>query len=138
MDSFFDQQGARKILYAIARTRPRDSSWNQELTSPSPVGGPKSVDRFWGPPDMMSSSEGERGSWKSRHSKGGCLNFMLQISSKCGQGEGVKKSQKIANVINVCSLAMLSKSVFLRLCPVASCEAPFLSRALPSPPHSPT
>ena len=32
-------------------------------------------------PDMMSASEG---AWKSGRSKGGCVNFILQISSKCG------------------------------------------------------
>ena len=33
-------------------------------------------------------------------SKGGCVNLVLQISPKCGQGgEGVKKSQNFADVI---------------------------------------
>ena len=27
-------------------------------------------------------------SWKSGHSKGGCVNLILQISSKCGQRGG--------------------------------------------------
>ena len=36
-----------------------------------------------GPQDMMSAT-GERGSWKSN--KRGGVNFILQISSKCGQG----------------------------------------------------
>ena len=50
---------------------------------------------------MMSASEGGGGSWKSGHSKGGCVNCILQISSKCGQGgEGVKKSENFADVIN--------------------------------------
>ena len=31
------------------------------------------------PPDMMSASEVGRGSWKSGLSKGGCVNFVLQI-----------------------------------------------------------
>ena len=44
---------------------------------------------------MMSASGG--GSWKSRCSKGGCVNFILQISSKCGQGEkGVKKKLRMS------------------------------------------
>ena len=37
--------------------------------------------------DVYTPLEGE-GSWKSRHGKGGCINFILQISSKCGQGGG--------------------------------------------------
>ena len=39
---------------------------------------------------MMSASEGEGGSWKSGRSKGGCEDFKLHISSKCGQGRGSK------------------------------------------------
>ena len=35
--------------------------------------------------DMMSASEGGGGSWKSGCTKGGCMNFILQISSKFGQ-----------------------------------------------------
>ena len=59
-----------------------------------------------GPPDMMSASEGGGGSWKSRHSRGDCVNFVVQISSKCGQGgEGVKKSENFADVIYGRSLA---------------------------------
>ena len=50
---------------------------------------------------LMSASEGGGGSWKSGHSKGGCMNFILQISSKW---EGVKKPENIADVINGCSL----------------------------------
>ena len=54
---------------------------------------------------MMSASEGGGGSWKSGHSKGGCVNFVVEISSKYGQGwEGVKKSEQFADVINGCSL----------------------------------
>ena len=54
---------------------------------------------------MMSALEGGGGSCKSGRSKGGCMNFILQISSKCGQGEkGVKKSQNFADVINGSSL----------------------------------
>ena len=45
-------------------------------------------------PDMMSASEGE-GAWKSGRSKGSCGNFILQISSKCGQGGRGFKSSKI-------------------------------------------
>ena len=37
---------------------------------------------------MMSTSEVGEGSWKSGRSKGGYVNFTLQISSKCRQGEG--------------------------------------------------
>ena len=37
---------------------------------------------------MMSASEGGGGSWKSGCGKGGCLNFIALIRSKCGQGEG--------------------------------------------------
>ena len=51
---------------------------------------------------MMSALKGG-GSWKSGRSKGGCVNFILQISSKCGQGgEGVKKSDNFADVISGC------------------------------------
>ena len=32
---------------------------------------------LWGHPDKMSVSEGWRGSWKSRRSKGGCVNFVV-------------------------------------------------------------
>ena len=40
-----------------------------------------------GHPDMMSTHQGlGRGSGKSGRSKGGCMNFILQISSKCGRG----------------------------------------------------
>ena len=39
------------------------------------------------PPDMTSASMWRVGSWKSGRSKGSCVNFMLQISSKCGQGD---------------------------------------------------
>ena len=54
---------------------------------------------------MMSASEGGGGSWKSGRSKGGSVNFILQISSKCGQGwEGVKNPENFADVINESSL----------------------------------
>ena len=60
-------------------------------------------------PDMMSAWEGGGGSWKSGRSKGGRVNFILQISSKYGQGgEGVKKSENFADVINGCSLTLVS------------------------------
>ena len=50
---------------------------------------------------MMSASEGGGKSWKSGRNKGGCVNFILQISSKCGQeGEGVKKSENFADIIS--------------------------------------
>ena len=49
-------------------------------------------------PDMMSASEGGGGSWKCGRSKGGFVNFILQISSKCGQG-GRGKSKNFADVI---------------------------------------
>ena len=35
-----------------------------------------------GPPDIMSASEGEKGSWKSWHSKGGCINFIIRCISQ--------------------------------------------------------
>ena len=48
---------------------------------------------------MMSASEG--GSWKSGRSKGGCVNFILQISSKCGQGgRGSKNPKFCVYIIN--------------------------------------
>ena len=52
-------------------------------------------------PDMMSASEGEGVSWKSRCSMGGCVNFVLQIS---GQGGGGKKSENSADIISGRSL----------------------------------
>ena len=52
---------------------------------------------------MMSSSEGERGSWKSRCSKGGFVKYVEEISSECGQGGGVRNT--FANVIYGRSLA---------------------------------
>ena len=42
-----------------------------------------------GLPYMMSTSE-ER-SWKSKRSKGGCVNSIVQIRSKCGQKGGGQK-----------------------------------------------
>ena len=44
---------------------------------------------------MYSASDWGGGSWKSGHSKGGCVNFILQISSKCGQGGRWSKYPKI-------------------------------------------
>ena len=42
-----------------------------------------------------------RGSWKSRCSKGCCMNFIVGISSKCGRkGEGVKISKIFVDLIN--------------------------------------
>ena len=49
---------------------------------------------------MMFALEGGRGRWKSRHSEGGCVNFMAHIRSECGQvGEGVEKSKNNLDVI---------------------------------------
>ena len=54
---------------------------------------------------MMDASEGGGGSLKGGHSKGGCVNFILQISFKCGQREeGVKKAENFVDDINGCSL----------------------------------
>ena len=36
----------------------------------------------------MSATEGGAVSWKSGRSKGGCVNLIVQIRSKCGQGRG--------------------------------------------------
>ena len=49
-------------------------------------------------PDMMSASEGVVGSWKSRHNKGGCLNFQQKSDPNANKGEGVKKSENSANI----------------------------------------
>ena len=54
----------------------------------------KQVQSGKGLPDMMSAPDGGRGSKKSGQSKGGCVNYMLQIRSKCGQGGGGQKIQK--------------------------------------------
>ena len=63
-------------------------------------------------PDMMSASEGGGGLWKSRRSKGGCVNCIVEISSKCGQGgEGVKKSENFADVINGSPLEKMDKKL---------------------------
>ena len=45
-------------------------------------------------PDMMSALEGVM------EKRGGCVNFTLQISSKCRQGGADKKSENFANVID--------------------------------------
>ena len=42
---------------------------------------------------MMSAPGGR--SWKSGHSKGGCVNFIFKFSSKCGRGERGSKNPKI-------------------------------------------
>ena len=53
------------------------------------------------PPDMMFASEGRGGSWNSRQSKGVCVNFILQIRSKCRQGKGGQKFRKeVADIIS--------------------------------------
>ena len=46
------------------------------------------------------------------------MNFILQISSKCGQGGGevVKKSKIFADVINECSLTERSVGILIRFC----------------------
>ena len=50
---------------------------------------------------MMSASEGGGGSWKSGRSKGGCVNFIVQTSCQARtRGEGVKKSENFADVID--------------------------------------
>ena len=54
-------------------------------------------------PDMMTASEGGHGKANILHSKGGCMNLILQISANRRQG-GVKKSENFAGVINGCSL----------------------------------
>ena len=55
---------------------------------------------------MMSSSEGEGGHGKA--DIGGCMNFVLQISSKCGQGGSESKNtQNFANFINGCFLKVM-------------------------------
>ena len=68
-------------------------------------------------PDMMFASEGGGGSWKSARSKGDCVNFSLQISSKCVQGgEGVKTSKNFVDVINGCSLTLLKHARLISWC----------------------
>ena len=53
-----------------------------------------------GPPDMMSASVGEGGVMESRCSKGGRVNFLICISSKCGQeGRGSKKNNMLMDII---------------------------------------
>ena len=52
----------------------------------------------------MSASEGGGGHGKANIVRGGCVNFILQISSKCGLGKGVIKSEILADVINGSSL----------------------------------
>ena len=47
-----------------------------------------------GTSSMMSASEGGEGVMEKQHRKGGCLNYILQISSKCGQGGGGQKNRK--------------------------------------------
>ena len=44
------------------------------------------------------------GSRKSRHSKGSCVNLVLEISPKCGQGgSGLKIPKKIGDILHVWS-----------------------------------
>ena len=43
----------------------------------------------------MSAFEGGGRSWKSGHSNGGCVNFILQISFKCGHGVRGPKNPNI-------------------------------------------
>ena len=40
-----------------------------------------------------------RGTWKRGCSKGGCMNFIVQISSKCEKGEGIKKSKIVLDIL---------------------------------------
>ena len=51
---------------------------------------------------MMSALEAGGRSWKSRRSKGGCANLILQ--SVPNADKGVKKSKYFADVIYGCSL----------------------------------
>ena len=51
-------------------------------------------------PDMMSASKGGKGSLKSGHSKGGCVNFIHKSVPNADKGEGVEKSENLADVIN--------------------------------------
>ena len=44
---------------------------------------------------MMSAFEGGRGLWKSGRSKRGCVTFILQLSSKCGQGGRGSENSKM-------------------------------------------
>ena len=61
-----------------------------------------------------------RSSCKSRHSKGGCVNFILQTSSKCGQGgRGCKNPTRLYT--------------YLRTCGVLVLHTPYLGVALPNP-----
>ena len=57
---------------------------------------------------------GGGGSWKSGCRKGGCVNLILQISSKCEQRRGVKESEKFADVINACSLIKWERFFFFQ------------------------
>ena len=55
---------------------------------------------------MTSAPRGGGGEWKSGQSKGGCMNFIVQISCPARtRGEGVKKSGNFADVINGWPLA---------------------------------
>ena len=44
---------------------------------------------------MMSAPDREGMSWKSRCSRGGCMNYILKISSNYGQGGRGSKKPKI-------------------------------------------
>ena len=53
---------------------------------------------------MMSASKGAEGLWKSRQSKGGCVNkFSINQFQKRTSGRGVKKSEYFADIIHGCS-----------------------------------
>ena len=63
-----------------------------------------------GLPDMLSASEGRGGHGKlDIVSKGGCVNFMLQISSD-KRGRGVKKSKNFVDVISASPLIRRSRA----------------------------
>ena len=56
---------------------------------------------------MYSASDWGGGSWKSGHSKGGCVNIVLQISSNCGQGGGGRGSKNM----NISQMSLMKNLV---------------------------
>ena len=73
---------------------------------------------------MMSASEGGGESWKSGHSKGGCVNFILYKSVPIADmGEGVKEPENLADIISGSSLTCSEKPIPFHIAILAGVQA---------------
>ena len=90
MSQFFRNSGWRRTTIEDATSA--DHAYNAWRLADASLGAILKWRPQWG---------GEGGGWpKSRHSKGGCVDLVLQISPNCGQGgEGVKNLENFADVI---------------------------------------